>query len=102
MPRITEVDGIVFSEDPIDGKPLGKIEIKARTQNTPLSEMKQQAAAEAKRLGANAVGNYRYGQRADSTIRDVFGFRWDSERISVSGDAVTLETEAWESLRGSI
>lgn len=101
MPRSTEVDGVVFSEEPHEFPSLGSILIKAPTQNTPLSELKRQAAAEAKRLGGNAVVAYTYGQKADATLKDVFGFRWDSERITVTGVVVKLDDESLGKLRNN-
>ncbi|CAB4690462.1 unannotated protein [freshwater metagenome] len=64
--------------------------MKAPTQNTNLAETKKLMAAEAKRLGGNGVMDFRYSQKAD---RGANLFKWDTERLNLSGTLIILSTE---------
>lgn len=97
MARFTESEGVFFTEDHLDMKIIGPLEVKAKTQNTNLSEVKREAAAEAKRMGGNGVINYRYSQRADNPLKDAFWFKWDSERITISGQVVSFSVDPRDS-----
>jgi len=87
---ITLVDGVYFSEGTLEGKQLGPILVKAPTQNTNLAETKKLMAAEAKRLGGNGVMDFRYTQKAD---RGANLFKWDTERLNLTGTVVLLSVE---------
>ncbi len=47
-------------------------------------------AAEAKRLGGNGVMDFRYSQKAD---RGANLFKWDTERLNLTGTLVVLSVE---------
>ena len=87
---ITKVDGVYFSEGTLEGQVVGPIVVKAPTQNTNLAETKKLMAAEAKRLGGNGVMDFRYSQKAD---RGANLFKWDTERLNLSGTLIILSTE---------
>ena len=90
MAYITKVDGVYFSEGTLEGQVIGPIVVKAPTQNTNLAETKKLMAAEAKRLGGNGVMDFRYSQKAD---RGANLFKWDTERLNLSGTLIILSTE---------
>lgn len=96
MPRFTEVDGVFFTESDLDLEVKGQLHVRARTQNTNLAEVKKEAAAEAKRLGGNGVINYTYSQKADNPLKDAFWIKWDSERITITGQVVFFESDPRE------
>ena len=60
----TEYDGVFFTEGPITvGAKLGELKVESRKQNTNLEELKKQLASEVKRLGGNALENFKYVQQ---------------------------------------
>ena len=60
----TEYDGVFFTEGPITvGAKLGELKVDSRKQNTNLDELKKQLASEVKRLGGNALENFKYVQQ---------------------------------------
>ena len=87
---ITKVDGVFFSEGSFEGQVIGPIAVKAPTQNTNLAETKKLMAAEAIRLGGNGVMDFRYSQKAD---RGANLFKWDTERLNLTGTLVVLSVE---------
>jgi len=87
---VTKVDGVYFSEGTFEGQVIGPIVLKAPTQNTNLAETKKLMAAEAKRLGGNGVMDFRYSQKAD---RGANLFKWDTERLNLTGILVVLSVE---------
>jgi len=87
---VTKVDGVYFSEGTFEGQVIGPIVLKAPTQNTNLAETKKLMAAEAKRLGGNGVMEFRYSQKAD---RGANLFKWDTERLNLTGTVVLLSVE---------
>jgi len=93
MPRFTEVNGVIFTEDNLDVAVIGDLHVRAMTQNTNLADVKKEAAAEAKRLGGNGVINYKYSQKADNPLKDAFWIKWDSERITITGQVVFFESD---------
>ena len=90
MAYVTKVDGVYFSEGTFEGQVIGPIVLKAPTQNTNLAETKKLMAAEAKRLGGNGVMDFRYSQKAD---RGANLFKWDTERLNLTGILVVLSVE---------
>lgn len=86
--RVTHVEGVYFCEGTLEGSDLGPISFQAPTQNTNLLEAKKLLAAQAKSMGANAVINFTYSQKAD---RGLNLFKWDSERLSLGGDLIKLD-----------
>jgi hypothetical protein len=84
---VSLVEGVYFSEGNMEGQVIAPIVVKAPTQNTNLAETKKLMAAEAKRLGGNGVTEFRYSQKAD---RGANLFKWDTERLVLSGTVVQL------------
>ena len=93
MPRFTEVNGVYFTEDAVELVVIGDVSVRAPTQNTSLLEVKKTAAARVVEMGGNGLMDYRYTQKADSTLKDYFWIKWDSERITVTGRAVRFERD---------
>lgn len=91
MARFTEVDGVFFTEDHVELSVLGQIDAIAPTQNSTLSDVKKVLAQKAKSLGGNGVIDFVYGQKADSPLKNVFSFRWDTERMKASGKVVKFD-----------
>jgi hypothetical protein len=87
MAFFTEVDGVVFSEGPLEGKALGLIREFGSTQNTTLSEVKLIMARKAKQMGGNAICNFTYVQKADKGLHLL---KWDKERLNCSGQVILL------------
>ena len=87
-PFFTEVDGVVFCEDKLEGKVIGPIQEFGATQNTLLSDVKKSMAAKARQMCGNAVINFKYTQKAD---RGLHLFKWDRERLNCSGVVIVLD-----------
>ena len=87
MTFFTEVDGVVFSEGPLEGSNLGAIREFGSKQNTTLLEVKKAMAIKAKSMGGNAVANFNYVQKADKGLHLL---KWDKERLNCSGQVVRL------------
>jgi hypothetical protein len=90
MVHFTEVDGVIFTESMLPAQAIQEIVLKAATQNTTLIEMKQQVAVMVRNLGGNGLINFKYGQVADKGKSLFNPFKWDTERITVTGTAVIL------------
>ena len=87
MGRVTQSEGVYFSEGHLEGQVIGPIEVRAATQNTLLSAVKSQVAIKARAMGGDAVMNYSYTQAAD---RGLNLFKWDNERLTVRGTVIKL------------
>ena len=78
---------IFFSEQNIDNmRVLKHIHVKISRQNSNLLEIKDRMVKEALSVGANAIVNFKYGQRKHK----VFSLQWDSESWHGEGDAVVI------------
>ena len=88
MARFTEVDGVLFTESSLEMDSIGSISVRAKTQNTLLGDVKKEVAERVKAMGGNGLMRYSYSQKADNPLKDAFWIRWDSERITVSGEVV--------------
>lgn len=88
--QITEFEGVRFSEGPppAGSKIVRHLTAEQSRQNANLTVVKESLARQAKALGANAIYNYRYGQKAHSIFQQAFTFKWDSEGWHAEGDAV--------------
>ena len=88
----TEYDGVFFTEGPITvGAKLGELKVDSRKQNTNLDELKKQLASEVKRLGGNALENFKYVQQG--TVMSFSSTRWRATGTAVrasEGDASPL------------
>lgn len=93
MTHFTEVNGVYFTESSLAMNVLGRIEVRAATQNTTLTQVKEELAFKAKALGGNGVINFKYGQKADTPLKNIFSFKWDTERMTATGDVVTFEAD---------
>jgi hypothetical protein len=87
----TTTKGIFFSESPI-GKAdyKGFVRVEISRQNSTLSAVKDALAAKAKSLGANAISEFRYGQKAHLWWEQIFTFKWDTESWYGEGKAVRI------------
>jgi uncharacterized protein YbjQ (UPF0145 family) len=88
--RGTEVDGVFFTEDHIDGsRPVEHVSVEISRQNSNLAAVKARMANQARALGATAIINFRYGQKAHRGIKLLLP-HWDTESWHGEGDAVTI------------
>jgi hypothetical protein len=84
----TLAGGVFFSESSIAGAPVMKhISVEISRQNANLGQVKDRLAADARALGATAVMNFRYGQKAHPWWQ-LYAFKWDTESWHGEGDAV--------------
>ncbi len=89
--RGTITDDIFFTEDAIQNSGIQKhIHVEISRQNSNLTEVKKQMAAEAKQIGAVAIMNFKYGQKKHNTLQLVFSFKWDTESWHGEGDAIIV------------
>lgn len=87
----TLCDDVFFTESNITGiAPIRKIHVEISRQNSNLFEVKKQMAREAKSIGANAVMNFKYGQKKHKTWELVLSFKWDTESWHGEGDAIKI------------
>ena len=87
----TEKDSIFFSESsPEQITTLKHIKVEISRQNANLAEVKIEMAKEAKLVNANAIVNFKYGQKAHSGWDKFISFKWDTESWHGEGDAVSL------------
>jgi hypothetical protein len=81
--RGTSYEGLFFTEKPLIGASVTKhIRVKLTGQNRSLNDVKKAMAKQAHRVGANAVMNFRYGQKRGF-------FSWDDMSWFGEGDAVS-------------
>jgi hypothetical protein len=87
----TVLNDIFFTEDSIpSASVLRHLHVQISRQNSNLLEVKEQLAREAKSSGANAIINFRYGQKKHEWWELVFTFKWDTESWHGEGDAVRI------------
>lgn len=90
------VRGIVFEDvfftesSIVKAFSIQHIEVKINRQNSNLQEIKQLMSKQAKSIGANAIMNFRYGQKKHKWYELVFTFKWDTESWYGEGDAVKV------------
>lgn len=87
----TEHRGIFFTEAaaPATGKVLGTVSVKKNRQNWDLFKIKDELVRQAEALGANAIVEFTYGQRAHKWYRLLLPV-WDHEAWHGEGVAVRL------------
>lgn len=86
-----EFNDVFFTESAIpNAVSVKKMSIFIRKQNSTLDDVKQELSGQAKALGANAVMNFRYGQRLATLWEALTKFEWDIELWYGEGDAVKL------------
>lgn len=93
MAFFTESQGVIFTEDSLDLPVIGSLRVQAATQNTTLAEVKAEMARKALALGGNGVVRYAYTQKADKPLKNIFSFKWDTERLTLTGDVVRFEQD---------
>jgi prevent-host-death family protein len=71
-------EDVFFTESGIPGvTPIKHVHIEISRQNSNLTEVKERMAREVKTLGANAIMNFKYGQKKHSTWQLV-ALKWDT------------------------
>ena len=84
-------DDVFFTEQEIAKCAVVKhIEVMIKHQNASLDDVKRRISEEVKAAGANAVKNFRYGQRIMSTMKALLRFQWEIEFWHGEGDAVKM------------
>ncbi len=82
--------GVFFTESVIPGAGVvDSVRVEISRQNAHLGVVKERMATEAQRLGAVAIQNFRYGQRAHKWWQQAFTLKWDSESWYGEGQACT-------------
>lgn len=91
----TEQDGVFFSEaaPPTGYDALREISVEKNRQNLSLQTIKALMAREAIAAGADAIVNFRYGQRSQKWWQQAFTLRWDTEVWYGSGTAIRLGSD---------
>jgi hypothetical protein len=85
----TTMDGIFFTEVAIPNAAVKRhISVEISRQNSNLGEVKRRMATEARAVGASAVMNFRYGQKAHPWWELILTLKWDTESWHGEGDAV--------------
>ena len=97
MPRFTELNGVIFTEDAMAIAVIGTITVNGAKQNSTLTEVKSEMARQAQMLGGNGVIRFNYTQRADTAMKNIFSLKWDTERLVLTGDVVRFDTDPRES-----
>ncbi|MBF0467045.1 MAG: hypothetical protein HQK94_18415 [Nitrospirae bacterium] len=87
----TIFNNIFFTESFIaNAAQLKRIRVEISRQNSNLTKIKEKMANEAKVVGATAIMNFKYGQRAHKRWDLVFSFKWDTESWYGEGDAIKI------------
>jgi uncharacterized protein YbjQ (UPF0145 family) len=83
-------EDVFFTESEISGATSIKhIHVEISRQNSNLTEVKERMAREVKSLGANAIMNFKYGQKKHPTWQLVI-LKWDTESWHGEGDAIKI------------
>jgi hypothetical protein len=86
----TVLNEIFFSESSHPNVQIIKhLSVEISRQNSNLRQVKEKLVVEAKSVGANAIINFRYGQKAHKPW-ELLAFKWDTESWHGEGDAVKL------------
>ena len=87
----TTLEDIFFTEDCIaNSKIIKHLHVEISLQNSNLTEIKKQLVIEAKKIGAIAIMNFKYGQRKHKAWELILSFKWDTESWHGEGDAIIL------------
>jgi hypothetical protein len=85
--------GVFFTESDVAGaRQLGSVNVEISRQNSNLSEVKAELAAQVRARGGNALVRFKYGQRAHPWWQ-MLALKWDSESWHGEGLAVLLPAE---------
>jgi hypothetical protein len=96
MKHFKGLDGVTFNDvffteaDVPKAPTLKDVKVVIKHQNASLDDVKFRMAEEAKAVGANAIKNFRYGQRIMSTFRALLRFQWEIEYWHGEGEAIKL------------
>lgn len=91
----TTSNGVFFSESSIlTAEYRGPVSVEISRQNSTLTEVKAALAGQAKLLGANAVSDFKYGQKAHPWWEQILSFKWDTESWFGEGKAVRIPDSA--------
>jgi hypothetical protein len=72
-------DGVFFTEGTIDGvTTVKRVKVEISRQNANLTQVKARMAQQAQKAGADAIMNFRYGQRKHATWKLLLP-KWDTE-----------------------
>ena len=82
-------NGIFFSEQSCGAQTVRAISATKNRQNFTLTQIKDMMVNEARSVGANAIVDFRYGQRAHKWYQ-LSGLKWDTEAWFGEGRAVNL------------
>jgi hypothetical protein len=82
-------NGIFFSEQASSHPTVRTISVKKNRQNFTLAQIKDLMAAEAVSAGANAIVEFKYGQRSHKWYQHLL-IKWDTESWYGEGRAVVL------------
>ena len=86
-----EFNDVLFTESAIpNATSIKRLSIFIRQQNSTLDDVKRDLSIQAKAIGANAIMNFRYGQRLATLWEALIKFEWDIELWYGEGDAVKL------------
>ena len=81
---------IFFTEDSYPSATVLKhIHVEISRQNSNLAQVKEKMVRQGQAVGANAIVNFRYGQKAHSLI-GLLSFKWDTESWHGEGDAIQI------------
>lgn len=84
-------DGVFFTEQEIPKYPTVKhIEVLIKHQNSTIDDLRRRMAQEANAAGANAIKNFRYGQKIMTAFQALIRFQWEIEYWHGEGDAVKM------------
>ena len=90
------MDGIIFVEGPMDSvRQLGHVQYTKDSfynqQLKNLTDIKKQLISKARSLGANAIVNFKYGQKSTSAFRSLLLSYDDNINWYAEGTAVLLD-----------
>lgn len=88
-------DGVFFTEQAIAvaAQSLGPLSVEISRQNSNLAEVKTRMAEQAKARGANAIANFKYGQRKHKSWQLILTLKWDTESWFGEGEALQVDSK---------
>src|SRR5439155_24977474 len=88
--RGTVAEDVFFTESEIpDAEVIRHVRVEISRQNANLGQVKARLAVQAREIGATAIMNFRYGEKAHSRWQ-LIKLKWDTESWHGEGDAVTV------------
>jgi hypothetical protein len=87
----TVQDGIFFTESPAPNSTLlGRVVVQIHNEKANVNDVKRHMAVRARKLGANAIVDFQYGQRSFRGLEVLALFMRNTEVWYGQGDAVAL------------